>query len=924
MEKVCKINRTRDARIKHPLPLILSLILFLLLCHVDPVLAQRRDAPRSFGQIFSLLDTMQQRLPREKLYLQLDKPYYAAGDTIWFKGYLLNADSLDASSRSGILYLELADGQNEVVQRISIPLAGGLCWGDLPLDVTLFHPGDYTLRAYTNWMLNFGEAGIFSRQIHVVSDEKSAWTIGLQQQDEGDRISIGLQFKNILQQPLRRKALQVRLLKNGRSIHKNNFTTDGEGQLNLDFDIPKTGSGNMVLDIQDDSSHKVSIPLLFHRPEDIDLQFMPEGGRLVGGYAQRIGFKAIGDDGKGVAVQGGIYNDQGKQVASFQSLHAGMGSFFLKTQRGEKYNARLYAPDSTGKQYELPPVQSSGTILEVKRADGVDSLRISIFASADLASSTHAFILLGQSGGGQLLYHKKISVAAKGIFLSVPTKLFPEGVIRFTLMDLSYRPLNERVVFVHHDNNLKINLHTDKVVYHPHDSIALHMEVKEASGKPVFGYFSVAVTDNNQVKISPNAGNILSYFHLSSCVKGYVEDPSYYIRHSDSVTDVALDNLLLTQGWVGYDWKAVLSPPQRPAYEAEKTFEVKGKVVNALNQPIKHAKVILASQKPAFVRTMTTDPDGRFVFTHFRPIDTPHFFIQALNRRGKSFNVGIDIERFTPPLLPPVTFPIELPWNVNINKTLSNYITDNQEKLQLSGIMLKPVEVKAKKIISGSQNINGPGEADIVIDESEISKFQNISIAEFLRRYLSGFNVMDSTATLNGYDVHFIIEGMTLQYVSDIITDPLNTLTTDDIKGIEIMYSPKYVYSYDARFAVLKDPNILIKRKRPVAYIEITTRRPTTLWEQTKPGIAIYTPIPISWPREFYRPRYTIKALDTLNRDLRSTIHWEPNVDMETKGQGLVTFYAADRPGVYTIILEGSDMKGHLGYSTAKIKIEEE
>ena len=31
------------------------------------------------------------KTPQEKLYLHLDKSYYGAGETIWFKGYLLNA-----------------------------------------------------------------------------------------------------------------------------------------------------------------------------------------------------------------------------------------------------------------------------------------------------------------------------------------------------------------------------------------------------------------------------------------------------------------------------------------------------------------------------------------------------------------------------------------------------------------------------------------------------------------------------------------------------------------------------------------------------------------------------------------------------------------------------------------------------------------
>ncbi|HVX00212.1 MAG TPA: carboxypeptidase regulatory-like domain-containing protein, partial [Candidatus Babeliaceae bacterium] len=514
---------------------------------------------------------------------------------------------------------------------------------------------------------------------------------------------------------------------------------------------------------------------------------------------------------------------------------------------------------------------------------------------------------------------------AKGTFLSIPTNIFPEGVARFTIMDAEHRPLNERLVFVHHDNDLKINLHTDSTAYHPHDSIALHIEVKDASGQPVFGNFSVAVTDDNQVKIASNADNILSYFHLSSCLKGYVEDPFYYFQHSDSLTDAALDNLLLTQGWVGYDWKTIFSPPQKPAFEAEKTFEVKGTVVNGINKPIKNAKVSLVSQKPTLIRTMNTNQDGQFTFKDFPPIDTPRFFIQALNKRGKSFSVGINLETFTPPSLKPVNFPVDLPWNVNIDSTLSSYISDKRTELdeilksQLAGHVLRTVEVKAKKAIPNSYNINGPGEADIVLDQSDIKKYGNISLYDFLRQHILGLNIMDTSGSLNGYDVHFIIEGMTLQYISDNIkTDPLNALTTYDIKGIEIMYSSQYVNGYDAKFA---NPNELIKRKSPPAYIEITTKRPGTLWEQKKAGVYVYTPVPFAWPKKFYRPRYTTKTIDPANQDLRSTIYWEPNVDMETKGQGLVTFYAADRPGGYTIILEGSDMKGHLGYSRAKIQI---
>ncbi len=59
----------------------------------------------SFGQnskpadILTKLSTYSKSYESEKLYLQFDKPYYATGDTLWFKAYLLKASYLTASSQ---------------------------------------------------------------------------------------------------------------------------------------------------------------------------------------------------------------------------------------------------------------------------------------------------------------------------------------------------------------------------------------------------------------------------------------------------------------------------------------------------------------------------------------------------------------------------------------------------------------------------------------------------------------------------------------------------------------------------------------------------------------------------------------------------------------------------------------------------------
>lgn len=77
------------------------------------------------------------------------------------------------------------------------------------------------------------------------------------------------------------------------------------------------------------------------------------------------------------------------------------------------------------------------------------------------------------------------------------------------------------------------------------------------------------------------------------------------------------------------------------------------------------------------------------------------------------------------------------------------------------------------------------------------------------------------------------------------------------------------------------------------------------------PGTYLYKPLAFSLPRKFYSPKYVNK--DAAGIDIRSTIYWEPNIITDEKGEATVTFYSADQPASYTIVMEGSDMNGRMG-----------
>lgn len=104
----------------------------------------------------------------ERAYLHFDKPYYAAGDTIYFKAYVVAGEKNELSQLSGVLHADLINPQSEIVKSIQLQLKNGLAWGDFSLPDSVAG-GNYRVRAYTKFMQNYGSEMFFDRQIPVAA-----------------------------------------------------------------------------------------------------------------------------------------------------------------------------------------------------------------------------------------------------------------------------------------------------------------------------------------------------------------------------------------------------------------------------------------------------------------------------------------------------------------------------------------------------------------------------------------------------------------------------------------------------------------------------------------------------------------------------------------------------------------------------------
>lgn len=876
---------------------------------------------------------------REKIYIQTDKPDYNTGDTLWFKTYLFDASYLKPSIKSGILYIEIADDNNQVVKRIMVSLIDGLGWGDISLNAKSFPAGNYTLRAYTNWMRNFNESDIFQKQFSI--NEYSSQHLlanarfNLIPLEGGNEAHAAIQLQRINGLPMSFRTFQVALIRGDKVLNKNELRANVNGELDFNFKIPKgVDPGKLSILImgpaRETAAPQMTIPVILSNHEDLDLQFLPEGGKLIAGIRNLVGFKAVNSNGMGVNVSGAIYNRQNQKIADFKSSHLGMGSFYFTPQPGESYTAVLQPGDGLAKNYPLPAVQNSGMILHVSNPFNSDSVGIDIMATPDLQNSHSIYYLEGRSRGiGCFAARLTLDGGTKTYMLS--KNIFPTGIARFTILNEDRRPLCQRMIFINNQDQLQAHF-SYKTEYTPRDSVIVKLKISDNTGSPVQGDFSVAVTNDALVNIDTMKYNsLVSDIYLTSDLKGNIEAPGYYFpsKMTEEVWD-DLDNLLLTQGWVSYAWES-RDKNDSPDFQAEQSFSITGKVTNIFNKPVNESQVLLFSEKPLSIQQTTTNKTGEFTFNHLFPIDTASYLIQARNRHGKSFNVGIDLNEFKPPVFAPSAYN-NLPWYVNIDtgglNKVKTQITDDERIGKIHGAhVLQEVIIKGNKVVKNSQNLNGPGGADFILNQSDMLKEGKATLGDILRKKVKGFMLggkrLDKYMILDK-TVHIVIDGVSLDFfkpqgeTQKIYYDEyLNYLTAEDIKGIEVMTSPRYTGSYFQKFT--NDP----MKQQPYenAYIEITTYSGHGAFLKKTPGVYLYRPpMAFTVTAEFYSPKYPVKSNHDIP-DVRSTIYWQPNVITNKEGEAVIKFYTADKPGTYTLILEGADMNGEIGSARRKIVV---
>ncbi|MFA7357959.1 MAG: hypothetical protein WCZ67_01515 [Bacteroidales bacterium] len=796
---------------------------------------------KSFKDFFSSYNNFSRAYTQEKVYLHFDNNSYFIGETIWFKAYVLLAESHHYSPMSKTLYVELLNSRGDVLHRQKLKIENGQC------NSGFFLSGDwyadyYEVRAYTRCMLNFGEAVVFSRVFPVMDPISYNKKTG-----EPDPPSMSFSKSDL---PVKRIELKP------------------QRNLNLDF-YPE--GGHLI----DSLPAIVAFKATGRKGEDALIS-----GNLFNSRKEVVSIFSSMHQGMGYFE---FIPEPGQEYTAKVLYEGREQDFELPDALPWGYTLRInnQNPDFLAVNIAARPQEAGDSIGLALTCRG------KIYARAVLqAKSEQVFQIPKQalpSGVQQItLFNRKGEILAERLVFVRNPVYDPQQY------NITVKQLNE-----HLDAFRPVRLEVQVE--------AIDSSLKKDSTKnllPAGGPLVLSVRDASENLKNAPLIDIYSDLLLASELKGYIHNPAWYFEKEDLRRNRALDLLMLIQGWKRYDWEIMTgSKTFEATHPIEEGILLQGKILSQLFKKPKEDILVtiwMTSDSTAYYGNCLTDSLGAFNFL-FDFTDTWNLSLQIKDGEKRK-NHRIILDRLFSPVPgvisyyeqdAPVYERLRFPKNTGSNALL-NAIDSSKITVLPGEVLLPQAEIKRRRtdqLSTGEASVvyTVEKELDVIRDQAE-DEYSSIPI--FLtqinpyfwmgQKYNSNTDSMEEIMQYKGKEVVFILEdlysiGMNseeMPYVDEveniaIVESQSPNLLHETIEAVASMKSRVYVHIY--RY---KD------RHRNIDPLGI---RKTTLQGYSR-------------AKEFFHPKYD-RVLMSDPQDHRRTLYWNPELKTDSTGKALVRFY---------------------------------
>jgi len=783
-------------------------------------------------------------IPIEKVYVHTDKPYYVAGENIWFKAYLVDGMNHQFAAPSKNLYVDLVDATGKVEKAITLQNTGeGGIAGDFELDEEI-EAGIYLLRAYTRSMQNFPDPFIFQKEIRVYDKQTAA---------------------------------------------------------------DKTASQDTV------SQDKAPF----------EIQFFPEGGDLVNGILSKVGFKAVGVNGKGIEVEGRIIDESGTFITTFKSFKFGLGVFNLTAFVGKKYTAEV-THQGIKQEVVLPEVKPEGYTIQY--LPGTEE-KFYVVLQSSQPEGLKGALLYGHSRGNSFLAESVTNPVNKAT-VEVSTSSISEGVVHLTLFSPQGIPVCERLIFTSKSNqNTQLSVHPDRPTYNNRSKVKLKLQLKPTkdSTNVEQADLSISITDQSLVAHPNYALDIRSYLLLTSELQGRIEYPAYYFDPSNQGADFLLDLLMMTQGWRRFSWDQLFaSEVPTVQFLPEQSLSISGQItkIGEADKPLR-AQVFFNTLDDNFLTgEVITEENGRFAFEGLTFVDTTTVILRAnkytkQNKKGDKASTGnrnVEI-RLDQALPPQFSKEWAIPFYDQSVETLHKYVETQQNIAMIDStyrhrtINLDTISIEARKV-NKQEELRSPTQLyrrpdhRLVLDSIGPAAYAYPSLFELIQSRFPGVQVqgefpnqeviMRGTTSLSGSNAAlFVVDGVMIS------SDGVNSIPVGDVAYIDILKNTSAAI-YGGRAA-----NGII-----AVYTKKGENRELSPSSRPRLGVLDFQHPGYYQARQFYQPNYDRKLPQHTKPDIRTTLYWNPKVQIDKKGTLNLEFYTDDKKSTYQVDVQGLSRDG--------------
>jgi hypothetical protein len=497
--------------------------------------------------------------PTGRIYIQMDKPLYQPGETLWFKATLFDSATLAAYGNATSFTCSLLDPRGAAVVKKTVRMQAGAGENDIPIPEGIAG-GEYTLRVECKGgpteerpvIINAYQAPLIQKKLLVLG----------QAYGPGDRVEATAEFHRGTGEALAKHPIVASVLVDGQTVQQLALETDAEGKLAIAFDLPDTiESEDALLTLKVEQggiteSISRTIPILLAK---LNVDFFPEGGDLVVGLPSRVYFQALKPNGKPAELKGVVVDDTGAEVAQVESYHHGMGRFLIAPVAGHSYELRVTRPVGIDRRYRLPAAKASGVVMTVEdNSDGSDC-RVDVYATEAMAGAT---VIAARRDRVCAIQTLDLQAGANSVVLRPEAG---QGVIRITVLAADGIPLAERLVYRGRGQDMTVRITPDKDHYMPREKVVLTVKTTLPSGLPAPADLALAVVDDRVLTLADDkTARILAHLYLEKDLPGEIVEPNFYLDPEEEKSPLALELLMGTRGWRRFVWKQLENPGQWP------------------------------------------------------------------------------------------------------------------------------------------------------------------------------------------------------------------------------------------------------------------------------------------------------------------------------------------------------------------------